>query len=112
MDRVLRLFLSAFIRRGTMIFTTASGERFTCGDGSGQPVFARFRTTSSERRILLDPELALGESYMDGDFVVENGSIADALAILLDQPDVLPSWAKPQWWMRYLIRRFQQLNAR
>ena len=95
-----------------MVFTTASGAKFSCGDGSGEPVFARFRTTSSERRILLNPELALGESYMDGDFVVEKGSIADALAILLDQPDVLPSWAKPQWWMRYLVRRLQQFNAR
>ena len=112
MDRMLRLFLSAFIRRGTMAFTTASGARFTCGDGSGQPVFARFRTVSAERRILLNPELALGESYMDGDFVIENGSIADALAILLDQPDVLPGWARPQWWMRYLSRRLQQFNAR
>jgi cyclopropane-fatty-acyl-phospholipid synthase len=112
MDRLLRRFLSAFIRRGTIIFTTASGAKFSCGDGSGQPVLARFRTTSSERRILLNPELALGESYMDGDFVVEKGSIADVLAILLNQPDVLPSWARPQWWMRYLVRRLQQFNAR
>jgi cyclopropane-fatty-acyl-phospholipid synthase len=112
MDRLLRRFLSAFIRRGTMVFTTASGAKFSCGDGSGEPVFARFRTTSSERRILLNPELALGESYMDGDFVVEKGSIADVLAILLDQPDGLPSWAKPHWWMRYLVRRFQQFNGR
>jgi cyclopropane-fatty-acyl-phospholipid synthase len=112
MDRLLRRFLSAFIRRGTMVFTTASGAKFSCGDGSGEPVFARFRTASSERRILLDPELALGEIYMDGDFVVEKGSIADALAILLNQPDVLPRWARPQWWMRYLVRRFQQFNAR
>ncbi len=112
MDRLLRRFLSAFIRRGTMVFTTASGAKFTCGDGSGEPVFARFATVSSERRILLNPELALGESYMDGDFVVENGSIADALRILLDQPDVLPGWARPQWWMRYLSRHLQQLNAR
>jgi cyclopropane-fatty-acyl-phospholipid synthase len=112
MDRLLRRFLSAFIRRGTMVLTTASGAKFTCGDGSGEPVFARFRTTSSERRILMNPELALGESYMDGDFVIERGSIADALAILLDQPDVLPSWAKPQWWLRYLARHLQQFNAR
>ena len=31
----------------------------------------RFLTTDAERRILLDPELALGEVYMDGTFVVE-----------------------------------------
>ena len=39
---------------------------------------------------------------MDGTFVVENGSIADALAILLDQPDMVPRWARLQWWLRYL----------
>ena len=94
MDRLLRRFLSAFIRRGSMVFTTASGEKFTCGDGTGEPVFARFLTTDAQRRVLLNPELALGEIYMDGDFVTERSSITDALAILLDQPDVVPSWAK------------------
>jgi len=110
MDRLLRSFLGQFIRRGSMTFTTASGEKFTCGDGSGKPVSVRFATAQAERRILLNPELALGEAYMDATFVVEHGDIADVLAILLDQPDVLPRWAKPQWWMRYLIRHVHQFN--
>jgi len=55
-----------------------------------------FLTTDAERRVLLNPELALGEVYMEGTFVVEQGSIADALAILLDQPEILPRWAKLQ----------------
>jgi cyclopropane-fatty-acyl-phospholipid synthase len=110
MDRLLRSFLGQFVRRGSMIFTTASGEKFACGDGTGDPVSVRFTTTQTERRILLNPELALGEAYMDGTFVVENGGIADVLAILLDQPDMLPRWAKPQWWMRYLIRHVRQFN--
>src|ERR1700676_3020797 len=38
MDRLLRYFLKQFIRRGAMTFTTASGARFTCGDGTGEPV--------------------------------------------------------------------------
>jgi cyclopropane-fatty-acyl-phospholipid synthase len=112
MDRLLRYFLSQFIRRGTMTFTTASGERFSCGDGTGEPVAVRFLTTNAERRVLLDPELGLGEVYTDGTFIVENGSIADALAILLGQPDMLPRWAKLQWWLRYLIRHAQQFNPR
>src|SRR6201747_2673798 len=110
MDRVLRYFLGQFIRRGTMIFTTASGAKFTCGDGTGEPVAVRFLTTDAERRVLLTPELALGEVFMEGSFVVENASIADALAILLDQPDMLPRWAKLQWWLRYLVRHAQQFN--
>src|SRR6266481_3196234 len=110
MDRLLRSFLEQFVRRGSMAFTTASGARFTCGDGTGDPVSVRFATTQTERRILLNPELALGEAYVDGTFVVEHGDIAGVLAILLDQPDVLPHWAKPQWWMRYLIRHVRQFN--
>ncbi|WP_454629097.1 class I SAM-dependent methyltransferase [Bradyrhizobium cenepequi] len=112
MDRLLRYFLGLFIRRGALTVTTASGAKFTCGDGAGQPVWVRFLTTAAERRVLLDPELNLGEAYMDGSFVVENGSIADALAILMDQPDMVPGWAKPQWLLRYLGRHIWQFNPR
>src|SRR4051812_2392061 len=112
MDRLLRYFLNQFVRRGTMTFTTASGARFTCGDGTGPPVSVRFLSRRTERRILLNPELALGEAYMDGTFVVENGSIADALAVLLDQPAMVPSWGRLQWWMRYLARHARQFNWR
>jgi cyclopropane-fatty-acyl-phospholipid synthase len=110
MDRLLRYFLRQFLRRGTMTFKTASGASFTCGDGTGKPVSARFANPATERRILLNPELYLGEAYMDGTFVIEDGSIADALAILLDQPELVPRWARLQWWLRYLIRRFRQFN--
>src|ERR1700761_4526086 len=110
MDRLLRYFLAQFVRRGSMTFTTASGARFTCGDGTGKPVSVRFTTVAAERRILLNPELALGEAFMDGGFVVEHGTIAEVLAILMGQPDVLPRWARPQWWLRYLIRHVQQFN--
>jgi cyclopropane-fatty-acyl-phospholipid synthase len=112
MDRLLRYFLGQFIRRGAMTFTAASGLKFTCGDGTGRPVSVRFLSTQTERRILLNPELALGEAYMDGTFAVEDGSIADALAILLDQPEMVPRWARVQWWLRYLARHIRQFNAR
>ncbi len=112
MDRLLRHFLSQFIRRGSITFTTASGVSFTCGDGTGQPVSVRFLTAEAERHLLLDPELAIGEIYTDGDFIVENGSIADLLAVALDQPDMLPRWSKVRWWLRYLVRHWQQFNPR
>ena len=110
MDRLLRYFLGQFIRRGAMIFTTASGAKFSCGDGTGEPVAVRFLTSDAERRVLLNPELGLGEVYMEGSFVVEQGSIADALAVLMNQPEILPRWAKLQWWLRYLVRHISQFN--
>jgi len=95
-----------------MTVTTANGMKFSVGDGSGEPVAVRFVTADAQRRILINPELGLGEAYMDGEFVVERGTIADALAILLDQPDLLPHWAKPWWHLRYLTRHLKQFNPR
>ena len=112
MDRLLRLSLDKFIRRGAMTVTTASSQRFTCGDGTGEPVAVRFLTHDAERRVLVNPELALGEAYMDGSFVVEQGCLADVLGILFDQPDILPGWAKLRWWARFLIRHARQFNPR
>jgi cyclopropane-fatty-acyl-phospholipid synthase len=112
MDRLLRGFLSQFIRRGSITFTTANGARFTCGDGTGILLAARFLNRRAQIRILLNPELALGEAFTDGSFIVEQGSIADVLAVLMGQPDVLPSWAKPRRWMRYPVRHIRQFNLR
>jgi cyclopropane-fatty-acyl-phospholipid synthase len=112
MDRLLRYFLQQFIHRGAITFTAANGEKFTCGDDTGPHIFARFLTTDAERRVLSNPELALGEIYVEGSFIVENGSIAEALAILMDQPEVLPRWAKLQSWLRYLGRHLRQFNLR
>jgi cyclopropane-fatty-acyl-phospholipid synthase len=110
MDHLLRYALEQYIRRGAIRFTTARGMVFTCGDGGGPPVAARFTTTQAQWKILLNPELALGEAYMDGTFVVEQGSIADVLAVVMDQPEDVPSWARPQWWLRYLARHLRQFN--
>jgi cyclopropane-fatty-acyl-phospholipid synthase len=82
------------------------------GDGTGKPVAVRFVTRAAEWGILLDPELKFGEAYMDGDFVVEQGSIADVLALMLGQNTDVPHWAVLQGWLRFLYRRFEQFNPR
>jgi len=114
MDRLLRSVLSGLIRHGNLRVTTANGRSFTLGDGSGKCVAVRFTTSAAELAVLLDPELKVGETYMDGGFVVEEGSIADLLALALsqDQMTSLPGWMRPQWLARYLWRRLQQFNRR
>jgi cyclopropane-fatty-acyl-phospholipid synthase len=112
MDRLLRFFLDQFVQRGSITFVTASGMTFTCGDGTGEPVRVRLTTKEVARQLLLDPEMSFGEAYTDGTMLVERGSIADLLAIILDQPDIMPRWAKLQWWLRYLVRNIQQFNPR
>ena len=112
MDRLLQFLLETFIRRGTFRVTTSRGTVLTFGDGTGQPVSVRFASRAAEWGILLDPELKFGESYMNGAFVVEQGSIADVLAICLGQKSEVPHWARPQGWLRYLRRRLSQFNPR
>ncbi len=113
MDRLLPMFLRRLVRRGSFTITTAGGETYTFGDGSGPAVAVRFTSAKAQRSVLLDPELKLGEAYMDGTFVVERGSIADALAILFGQERyVSPVWALLPRLLRYLFRRLQQFNPR
>jgi cyclopropane-fatty-acyl-phospholipid synthase len=112
-DRLLPMFLGRLIRRGSFTVTTAAGKTYTFGDGSGPPIAVRFTSAKAQRSVLLDPELKLGEAYMDGTFVVERGSIADALAILCGQARVAsPIWALLPRLMRYLFRRLQHFNPR
>jgi cyclopropane-fatty-acyl-phospholipid synthase len=93
--------------------TTASGSTYVFGDGCGPAVAVRFTTAAAQRAVLLDPELKLGEAYMDGTFIIERGSIADVLALLLRQePSAGPRWAWPTKLLRYLLRRLQQFNPR
>jgi cyclopropane-fatty-acyl-phospholipid synthase len=112
MDRLVERLLGSFIRHGTLRITTASGRILTLGDGTGETVAVRIADRATQWALLLDPELKLGEAYMDGTLVVEQGTIADLLALLLRQDRKPPAWARPQWLLRYLWRRLQQFNPR
>jgi cyclopropane-fatty-acyl-phospholipid synthase len=109
MDRLLRALLQGFVRAGDLRITTAGGATFTLGDGTGRPVAVRFTSRSAELGIVLDPELKLGEAYMDGQMLIERGSIADLLAILCAQREG-PRWGWPQSALRYAHRRLTQYN--
>ncbi|MDI3471249.1 MAG: Cyclopropane-fatty-acyl-phospholipid synthase [Pseudolabrys sp.] len=83
MDRLLQTIFGHIVRTGNLTIISASGKAMTFGDGTGESVVARFTSRSWQLRTLLDPELRLGEAYMDGGFVVERGSIADFLDLVI-----------------------------
>jgi cyclopropane-fatty-acyl-phospholipid synthase len=113
LERLLVAFLRRYVRRGSLKVTTAAGNVYTFGDGQGPSAAVRFTTAGAQRAVLFDPELKLGEAYMDGTLVVERGSIVDVLAISFRQVSYPTSaWAWPLRLARYLFRRLQQLNLR
>jgi cyclopropane-fatty-acyl-phospholipid synthase len=113
MDPLLQFILKSHIQRGNFRVTTSKGHTFTVGNGTGKLVAIRFTSRAAEWAVLLDPELKFGEAYMDGTVVVEEGTIADVLAIALSQNDDDGGrWSPIPWLLRYLKRRWQQLNVR
>jgi cyclopropane-fatty-acyl-phospholipid synthase len=113
MDWLVRLMFARLIRAGNLRVTTAGGSTFTFGDSTGTSSAAiRFTTRAAQRGVLLDPALKFGEAYMDGGVVVEAGSIADVLAIVLGQRQGLPAWTRLPWLIRYVHRRIAQFNPR
>jgi len=108
MDRLLQAVLSRLIRKGMLRITTALGNTFTVGDGTGTPIAIRFTTPTAQLSVLHDPDLKFGEAFMDGSLLVEDGSIADLLALALSQDNTgsPPRWLRPFWVARYLgLRR-------
>jgi cyclopropane-fatty-acyl-phospholipid synthase len=113
LDWLLSILLSRFIRAGSLTVKTATGNVYVFGDGSGPPVVVRLTSAQALRAVMLDPELRLGEAYMDGTLIIERGTIGDLLAILLRQERfAAPTWALPLRFFRQLFRRLQQFNRR
>jgi cyclopropane-fatty-acyl-phospholipid synthase len=111
MDWLLRIAL-AHVRRGNLKVTSARGVTYAFGDGTGAPVAVRFTSAAAQWAVLLDPDLKLGEAYMDGTFAVERGTIADFVDLVLQEADAWPLWEIPFTAFRYAWRRIKQLNLR
>ena len=112
MDRVLRAVAGRLIHTGNLRVITAAGTSLTFGDGTGKPVRIRFTSRAAQWGMLLHPELRFGEAYMDGALAVEQGSIADVLAIVLGQGQKSGGWARLRRTVRFLSRRLLQFNPR
>ncbi len=82
-DRLLKALLNRIIETGSLTIISASGRKLTSGDGTGLPVTARFTSRAWQLAVMLDPELRLGEAYMYGGLVVERGSAADLLDVIV-----------------------------
>jgi cyclopropane-fatty-acyl-phospholipid synthase len=83
MEKVLTAVLAGLVQRGALTIVTARGREYTFGDGTGEEVRVRFADAGAERATVLNPELRLGELFMDGRVVVERGTIFDFLTLVL-----------------------------
>jgi len=107
----LKFLFDIIVRRGSLTIVDAAGTAHDFGDGTGKKVQIRLTGKSVERKLIFNPSLYLGETYMDGGLVLENGSIRDLLEVLLvNLRRRWPPWLKFLETFRTLLRRFHQYN--
>ena len=113
MARMLELCLTALIRDGDLEVETASGASFKVGNGIGPPLAIRFKTRAAELRFIRDPELAMGELYMDGALAITKGELLDVLKLGLRNTATLEGsrWLQLLTGARVALRRIQQNNT-
>lgn len=111
MVQILYSTLKRMVRQGDLTLIDARGRSHSIGDGKGTRAVARITSPKTEWAMILDPDLAFGEAYMDGTLRVEEGSIADLLSILMraGEPKNFV-FGKAMYLARYAIRRIRQRN--
>jgi cyclopropane-fatty-acyl-phospholipid synthase len=113
MNTLLKSFLTRTIRKGSLTAIDSSGREHTFGDGTRTPIRVRFTRASAERNVILNPGLKLGEEFMNGGAVFEEGSIYDFLEVVFvnmtsHYPTKLMQIGSA---LRYSTRRIRQMNS-
>jgi cyclopropane-fatty-acyl-phospholipid synthase len=111
--RVLAAVIAKLVPNGNLRITVPGDEELYFGDGEGELVAARFTDMGAVRSLLLDPDLRLGELFMEGRLVMEHGSIFDFLTLLLRNSSGNPDtwWTTLHDYVRYYTRGLFQYNV-
>ena len=87
---LLMNLLKRLIRRGRLTVIDATGKQHSFGLATSSPaVTIRLHDRHLHHRLFLNPELNLGEAYMDGTLTIEQGSLYDLLDLCTANPNAL-----------------------
>src|SRR5687768_18616042 len=76
---LVRRLLEKLLKRGQVTIIAADGTRQTYGRGGGKHLTIRLKDRKVAFELLRNPRLGLGETYMDGRLVIEDGTMLDLL---------------------------------
>lgn len=108
LDRMLNLMM----RAGDLTVVMPDGGVFRYGNGTGEPVKVRLKDRATTRRLALNPELALGESYMNGTLTIDEDRIQELLSLIVRNMGSTRRtwWQQPVLTSRNAFRRLTQFN--
>ncbi|MTJ03124.1 MAG: class I SAM-dependent methyltransferase [Sediminimonas qiaohouensis] len=104
--------LSHVIREGNLAITDADGQTRSYGDGAGEKVHITLKDPNLPRRIILSPDMAVGEAYMDGQLIIENDDLHGFLDLVIRNiaQQGMPWFQRPFQMGRHALRRLAQFN--
>lgn len=104
--------LRSIVHTGHLKVRDCRDEIHEFGDKTGKTVAIHFRDAKIERALLLDPQLAIAEGYMDGDIELESGTIYDLLSLFAQNigGGDLPGWMSVADRFRQFTRLLRQNN--
>ena len=74
--------IGKLLRQGTITLIGPDGKRETCGAGGGRHLTIRFTDRRVPLEIIKNPRLGMGEAYMEGRVIVEDGTVLDLLEMI------------------------------
>lgn len=92
--------LKAVVRDGSLCVVDASGRPHIVGDGSAPEITLRLTSRFDEYGLVINPELSVGEAYMDGRLVIEEGSLYGFLDVLARNYESV----RLHSWLQFLAR--------
>lgn len=113
-ERLFHDMARGLIRSGTLEITYPDGTRQTYGNGQGAAAAMAIHTRSALRHLCLQPELALGEGYMDGTIGIGGNAELEALLTVIlrnRDPRRFPAYLRMVERMRFLVRGIVQRNT-
>ena len=72
---MLARFLKAVIKSGDLCLIDARGRDWRFGDGAPPHVTIQIHDRATQWRLLLNPQLSVGEAYMRGSLTIERGTL-------------------------------------
>ncbi len=74
--------LKKILKKGHLVWIKPNGLDFEYGDKTGTPIKMRTTNDFSEIKMMMNPSLHFGESYMNGSLILEEGTIHDLLKLI------------------------------
>jgi len=108
----LQAYLRKVIRDGNFTVRLPGGRVLQLGDGSGPPVAVAITSAKWLARIAADPSIGVGEAYMDGGLVLEQGGVAEFINLIGRNAKHRPLKPPPGPIARWWLDRRLQANAR